>query len=81
LATSVSTIMGAFGRPKIGACPFMRLLNPSLLLTPKTLCILGRRISASMSRTFWLMSASAAARLLETVVLPSDGLPLQKAMT
>src|ERR1700693_2976384 len=56
--------------------PVKKLTRPEVLGTPKKLWRLGRRKSASMSRTFSPNCASETARLAATVVLPSPPLAL-----
>ena len=61
--------------------PVSRVLRPMRPLRPKRGWTLGRRRSASMSRTRVSPWARTQARLLETVVLPSDGVALVRRMS
>ena len=47
----------------------------------KSRCSRGRRISASIKRTRWLISERAIDRLVDTVVFPSLGLALEITST
>ncbi len=60
--------------------PVSSVVRPTLPFNPKRWCTLGRRRSASISRTRASPWARMHARLLAVVVLPSDGVALVNRM-